>query len=173
MGFLFSGVFWGVILILIGLSIILQMIFKIHIPVFRIVVAFLLIYAGIRVLVGGSWFQTGQNSVIFEEKDLKTGTGREYSVIFGKAAVDATQPLPDEGEKFEVNTVFGSSVLRISDDVPTRVKVDAVFAGATLPDGNTISFGTYNYVNNAYEKGKAHRFVDANVVFGSMRIEGR
>ncbi len=48
MGFLFSDIFWGIVLILTGVSIILQLVFKINIPVFPIVIAFLLIYAGIR-----------------------------------------------------------------------------------------------------------------------------
>ncbi|MFP4012994.1 MAG: hypothetical protein ACLFVQ_02840 [Chitinispirillaceae bacterium] len=40
-----------------------------------------------------------------------------------------------------MNTVFGSTVLRISEDVPTKVKIESVFAGATLPDGDTIRSG--------------------------------
>lgn len=112
MGFLFSGI-WGIVLILIGLSIILQLVFKINIPVFRIVIAFLLIYAGIRGLVGGNWFRHDNDSVVFEERGLKPSGGREYSVVFGKGVVEAVQPLPEKGDRFEVNTVFGSSVLRI------------------------------------------------------------
>ena len=43
MGFLFSGVFWGGVLVLLGISIIIKVVFHIDIPVFRVVVALVLI----------------------------------------------------------------------------------------------------------------------------------
>ncbi len=173
MGFIFSGLFWGIILILIGVSIILQMVFKVNIPVFRIVIAFLLIYAGIRVLMGGQWFHPQGNTVVFEDRGVTTKGSQEYNVVFGKANVDATEPLSSGSERIDVNTVFGSSTIRISREVPTMIKVESAFGGANLPDGNTISFGTYIYKNSAYAEGQPYKFIDANVVFGEMNIVER
>ncbi len=52
MGFLASGVFWGSVIILFGISIILNSVFGISIPVFKIVLALILIYFGISILAG-------------------------------------------------------------------------------------------------------------------------
>jgi hypothetical protein len=49
-GILMSGVFWGSVLILLGLSVIIEHVFHINIPVFKMVFACLLIYLGIRLL---------------------------------------------------------------------------------------------------------------------------
>jgi len=124
MGFLFSGVFWGIILILIGAAIIIRIVFNVNIPVLRIVFAVVLIYLGIRVLIGGPWTGSTKNSAVFQSSDMAiTEDAREYNVIFGSSRIDATAKLTKENEKIEVNTIFGSSVLVISPDVPTIVKV--------------------------------------------------
>ncbi|MDG5813677.1 hypothetical protein QA601_01170 [Chitinispirillales bacterium ANBcel5] len=169
MGFLFSGLFWGIILILIGLSIIIRVVFNIQIPLFRIVFALILIYLGIRVLVGGAWIRGDQRTALFEDRTIGAKEG-EYNVIFSRAQIDATQPLPRGGDNIETNTVFGSSVLKISKDIPTRIKVSAVFASTSLPDGNTISFGDYTYLNPAYSADEPFRTIRANVVFGNLTV---
>ena len=47
MDFFFGGLFWGVLLILIGIGIILKVFFDINIPIFRTALALLLIYLGV------------------------------------------------------------------------------------------------------------------------------
>ncbi|NLG17649.1 MAG: hypothetical protein GX556_10000 [Fibrobacter sp.] len=171
MGFLFSGVFWGIILILIGAAIIIRIVFNVNIPVLRIVFAVVLIYLGIRVLIGGPWTGSTKNSAVFQSSDMAiTEDAREYNVIFGSSRIDATAKLTKENEKIEVNTIFGSSVLVISPDVPTIVKVGAAFSGVRMPDGNLVSFGDYTYKNKAFNKTAPYRVIKADVVFGSMTI---
>jgi predicted membrane protein len=46
------SLFWGLVLILIGLSLIIKIVFNIDFPIFKILFAFLFIYIGIKVLVG-------------------------------------------------------------------------------------------------------------------------
>lgn len=52
MNFLSSGLFWGLILVLLGLSVILKSVFHINIPLIKILLAILLIYWGITLLIG-------------------------------------------------------------------------------------------------------------------------
>jgi predicted membrane protein len=171
MGFLFSGIFWGVVLILVGVSLIIRIVFNINIPVFRIVLALILIYLGLQVLLGGTWTRSGSSSVIFQSGDLKiTGESHKYSVVFGSSRIDASMPLAKENDKLEVNTIFGSSVLEVPSDIPVLIKVSAAFSSAKMPDGNLVSFGDYTYKNKAFDKSAPYRFIKASVVFGSMTI---
>jgi hypothetical protein len=175
MCFLFSGAFWGMVLVLLGLSIIIKVVFHVHLPIVRIVFGLIIIYFGVRLIAGGFWPHRccgGPDRVFFTESKITaaTFTGREHSVVFGKSVVDATGPLGEKNRDFNVNTVFGQTDLRISSAVPTICRVNAAFSGAQFPDGNTIAFGDYTYKSKSYSEGVPCRTIKANVVFGGLRI---
>jgi predicted membrane protein len=177
MCFLFSGAFWGLLLVLLGISIIVRVMFHIHIPLFRIIVALIFIYFGIRMLVGGFWPRNccgdWKGHAVFTESTVKTTSfgGEEHNVVFGKSTVDATDSsLTDQNREFNLNTVFGQTDLRISAAVPTIVKATAAFSSAQFPDGNVITFGDYTYKTKSYAENAPHRKIKASVVFGGLRI---
>ena len=68
--FIFSGTFWGIILILFGISIFLRS-FDIIVPFLRIIFGLFVIYVGITILSGGSIFTDDPNSAIFNEIAIK------------------------------------------------------------------------------------------------------
>ena len=189
MDFLFSGLFWGIILILCGISVIVRIVFNIHIPIFRIVFALILIYFGIRVLVGGNWICAPRNwccssgnwncssgnSTVFGSSTMSVKPGKsEYKVVFGSAVIDATSEVSGETERISIKTVFGQSILNITPSVPTIIHVSAAFGEARLPDGNSVSFGESTYKNAAAKEGKAPmREIDVRVVFGSFVVVER
>ena len=52
-----------------------------------------------------------------------------------------------------------------------KIKPSSVFGKAVLPDGNTITFGDYNYTDSGeYDKDEFIE-IEASVVFGSMEIK--
>ncbi|MFW6211007.1 MAG: MarC family protein [bacterium] len=64
-------VFWGVFFILLGFTMILKA-FGIDIPFFRIVMAVLLIFVGIKMLVPGSWpGKSIGRTTMFAESEIK------------------------------------------------------------------------------------------------------
>jgi predicted membrane protein len=173
MDFLFSGLFWGIILILLGVSIIVRIVFHIHVPIVRVVFALILIYLGIRVLVGGSWLCSHHNGTIFGSSTMSLASGRnEYKVIFGATSIDATAEVTGSApERVTIKTIFGESRLIIASSVPTVVHVNTAFGEARFPDGNSISFGETTYKNDAAREGKAPmREIDAKVVFGGFFV---
>jgi predicted membrane protein len=173
MGFLFSGVFWGVFLILIGVVMILNMVFGIRIPVFRILFALFLIFWGISMLTGINFRGHGRNSAVFERKDIAAdGTHNDYSVVFGKSTVDLSAiKLEDGVKRVQVSTVFGASTVLIDKAVPARIRLSSAFASARLPDGNVISFGDYSYATESLKPDtKAYLLIEASTVFGEMQI---
>jgi len=172
MNFIWSGLFWGVILVLFGLSVILKSLLKIDIPIFKIVFAFILIYFGVRMLLGTSG--KSKDTVIFNRAKMGVSAkSDEYNVIFGSGEIDLRNIEDLKGDlNKEVNIIFGSGRLYLPKDIPVVVKVETVFGESKLPDGKTDFFGDYLYKNNGTSDGKDALYLEVNVVFGSIVIEG-
>lgn len=177
MDFLFSRMFWGGIVILIGLSIILSAVFKIHIPLFRIIIALIIIYFGFTVLVGSFKSKGGkaaEASDVFSSSALKADPSSlksEYNVVFGNQAIDFTEITDGADKTVELNTVFGSQTLYLNPNTRLRVKANAVFGQVRLPDDHSVSFGDYNYVQEPADTLSAGTlFIEANAVFGNIKV---
>lgn len=171
-----AGLFWGLILIIIGLSIIFKVIFDISI--FRIVIAVVFILIGIKILIGKPILKASmsadENVVIFGERTYKTVPvhGTEYNTIFGKTIYDLrdVKKLDELHTKLTFNTIFGSSEVILPDSIPVKIKTDAVFSGAIMPNGNTIAFGTSKYSSENIMTDAQLLDIEAHVVFGAMNI---
>ena len=170
------GVFWGIVLVIVGLSIIFRVIFDINL--FRVLIAVLLILFGIKILVGNKGFfdfSSAKNDVIFSEKSFSgTPNNRtEYNVMFGKSVFDFRNiEFKDEKPiRLKINTIFGAAEIKVNEDSPVKIQVGAAFAGVRMPGGNTIAFGSSQYVGNAYNQSSNYLFIDANVVFGGLEVK--
>ena len=172
MAFLFSSFFWGAVIILFGLSIILNAVFNIKIPVFSIIIALIFIYLGLKILAGSFGIKTSRNTVVFSSSEIKSSNkNEEYNIIFGKGSIDLSEiELDDEFLDFEVNVVFGKGDVMIDPAKPFIVKVSSVFSSAHLPDGNVAAIGNNSYISPGYVKGQKYISVRADVVFGELNI---
>jgi hypothetical protein len=178
MGFLFNQVFWGVLLILMGIAVIIKVVFQVNIPLGRLFFAFILIYVGLWFLLGGKFGWQSQihgNTVVFNESqvNITQPSAEEYNVIFGKGIMDLTGViLNKEGvTRLKVNTIFGSGVLKLNPDIPTKIVFDSPFASVQLPDGNNITFGSnYSYTTKSYQENQGYLLIKADVVFGSLEV---
>ncbi len=184
MGFLFSGLFWGIILIFLGVTVIINLIFHVHIPLFRIIFALLLIYLGFRVMLGGNWgghshCRSAGNAIMFSDATIASDSGDgEYSIIFGKGVVEAGSIFGADTRRrsLRINTVFGSTLVRIPRNIPIAIRASSAFGGITLPDGSTTAFGETIYRNGACRATadeSAICTVNVSAVFGACRIEER
>lgn len=166
---------FGIFLVLLGLSILLKVLFKIDLPVFRTLFALFFIYIGVRMLAGTFGFRSSEKETAvfseahFEKKD-DTSTDR-YSVIFGKGTIDLTQVSLEKGDvDVEVNVVFGEGIVRIDPKMPISLRSTAVFGEARMPDDNIVAFGELNYNSAASKDAQRRLRVRGNVVFGSLRF---
>ena len=172
MPFLFGGLFWGVMLVLFGVSMILRAVFNLDIPIFRIVFALVIIYFGIKLLVGRQAFKNEANFSMFRSSTvtMKEGGGK-YDVIFGQSNIDLTNiDISESSKKVSVDVVFGSGNLLIDPSVPMKLKVSTVFADCKLPNRNIIFFGDSNYKTPAFVEGENYLLLNIDVVFGSVTI---
>ncbi len=172
-----SGVFWGSILILWGISVIIETAFHVHIPLFRIVFAFVVIYIGVRILAGVSWWPgrasvTTETEAIFGNakfggKELKN----DYSIVFGHGDVDLTEAeVGKDGNRVGVHTVFGHSIIRVNPKTPVRVTGTAAFGEVVTPDGSRAAFGETTWESPAVKPGGKVLEVRAEAVFGKVEI---
>lgn len=170
-----SGLFWGILLLVIGASLIFKVVFNIELPIFRIVIAFILIYLGIRILIGNISNNGDKNDIIFTEKKISSldQKNKEYNVIFGKGTFDFTD-IDFSGNQpvaIEFNTVFGSSEVRLNKDIPVKIKGETVFANISMPNGNTTFFGETTYLGEQFEENQPYLYIEASAVFGNIEIK--
>mgnify|MGYP001302797418 CR=1 FL=1 len=172
MGFIFTSAFWGVVLILIGLGVIINVVFGIKIPIFRTIFALFLIYLGIQMLTGLSFWNKSKKSTVFGEKTIEVITiSDKYDVVFGKGKIDLSGiELKDQNVRVDVNTVFGKSVIKINPALPTKIIANSAFGGAHLPDGSVVAFGQYTYKTENYKSAEKHLLIHASVMFGGMEF---
>ncbi|MCL5057013.1 MAG: hypothetical protein M1130_03250 [Actinobacteria bacterium] len=163
--------FFGVLLIVIGLIFLARQIFNIHIPIFRIVLGLFFIYLGISIMFGGTVFKSAQN-LIFSSGNIQTASLLpEYNLIFSSGTVNLTGVNPQVGpQKTKINNIFSDGVLIINPDTPVAIKVSSAFASAEIPRNASINFGSYSYTSPNYTPGANSIEIEANVVFGKLRI---
>lgn len=173
------ALFWGLFLIFIGFALIIKYVFNLDIPVVKLVIALFLIFIGIKLLVGRTKFfhvskNIGETDVIFNEMRLngKDINGSEYNVIFGKLILDLRDyELSDLPKKIEVNTIFGASEILINDNLPVHAKIEAVFSGAKMPNGSTVTFGDSEYSTSSFDPSDKYLMIKSAVVFGGMEMK--
>ncbi len=170
------GLFWGLFFILVGLALIIKYVFDLDIPVVRIALALFLIMLGIRLLLKNRWdfaFSPHEHDIIFRETTVhgKNLAESEYNVIFGKAVFDLTDiDSTDLPKSVKINTIFGSTIVKVKADLPLRVSGDAVFAGAKLSGDNATVFGELSYTSRGYQSGKDYLHLKSDVVFGALEM---
>ena len=172
MGIIFSGILWGSFFILLGLSVILKHTLHVDIPVVRIFFGLFLVYLGIQIITGGrgNARESGPN-VIFTHGRMVPDQNGEYNVIFGKGDIDLTGiQAKDSSLPLKVNTIFGSSTIRLKAGAPVRVKSNSAFGSVRLPDGNHTALGTYFYQTKAWQEGKPFLDLEVNAVFSGVEV---
>jgi hypothetical protein len=171
------GLFFGVLIILIGLGIIVNVVFHIHIPIFKIIIGLLLIYIGLKIIFG-PWFSfpishRESGNVIFNHRTYQglSGDSKEYNAVFGKAVVDLRDiELKEKVTRIKINAVFGSADVFLNKATPVRIKADAVFGGVQLPENITGAFGTSTYQSKNFDENQNYLMIEGTSVFGGIVI---
>src|SRR6266540_774631 len=101
-----GSLFWGIVLIIVGMSLIIKVVFHIEFPIMKVLFAFFFIYLGIRILVG-NWcthvFRSGPDDTVFGQGSFvhEHMVPKEQNVIFGSATIDF--------RKIDMNTLSAES----------------------------------------------------------------
>jgi len=170
-----NGLFWGTLLILVGLSILLKLVFGISFPFFKILFGLLFIYIGVRLILGISSRNENENTSVFGTNWFKYDQNNlEQNIIFSKGFIDYTN-ADSQGvnQSAKIHVVFSDGTLVINESIPMKIKVSSVFSGTSFPDSTTISFGKYTYTTKAFKDTLPYLSVKVDVVFSSFKIKNQ
>lgn len=175
MFFLANSLFWGSILILVGIILILKIfpIFR-HISVGRIIAGFILIYIGLSVLFGERFFLF-QNRMKFTRvnkyKPYYNYRDGSYEVVFQDQTIDISEVAKNSQTKnIKITVVFGSARIKANRDTKVVINGSVAFGKVSIPGGNNFFFGEYSYSTDNQGQTEETIFVNANVVFGNLNI---
>lgn len=170
-----AGLFWGAFLLLLGIALVIKVVFNVDFPVFKVLVGIFLILLGMKVLFGRfivSPDNFDPEETVFNERVYDhPESGKEYTVLFARGVYDYTNVDLSQGTvRSKISAVFGGCQIIIPRDKPVRVKADAVFAGAELPDGNTAVFGSSVYESDSWSEDSVGIDIKVDVVFGGVQV---
>jgi hypothetical protein len=169
---LVDGIFWGVLLIVVGVWFLVRRYIPFHLPLIRVIIAVIFVYIGIRILVRGPVLQD-RNTMVFSESSLQWSPshGRDYNVLFSSGTVDLSGvTLTGETIRTQVNVIFGSGTLRLNPSMPVRVNMSSAFGTVEAPGCRSIAFGDSVYTTPAYKEGAPALEVHATAVFGRLTV---
>jgi predicted membrane protein len=173
---MFWELLFGVLLILWGISHITSSVFNIHIPVFGIIFGLFLLYLGVELISGFSYWPKNccshcnesserritsmccSNITINDGGLSKQESPWEYKTIMGNSLIDlshiSSQALQTVGVPFIINvdTVLGATEVIVPKNVPTRVIAKSGCSQVVTPDDCSIIFGAHTYNSHLHEQ---------------------
>lgn len=182
--------FWGLFFIAIGVLFLVNYVFGIHLPIFRILFALFLIYLGVSFLFGsfGMKFagraRSTDHEAIFSkaEFDFKVseGTGaegpdgddpRHFQTVFGNSRLDLSGRQDLKGQKLRITTVFGHTRILVKKGTPLWVESTTVFGSTRLPGENFNALGEFKYQSPGLANKTEALCLQTEVVFGELHVK--
>lgn len=159
-----SGLFWGVIIIVLGVAILVKHIFNLDFPVVKVVLGVALILFGLKVLVfkGSNPFckPDDKNNVVFGERTMYYSVdNNEYNSVFSSTVLNITKLDSVQDNKIKVTCVFGNMKIIINKQTKLIIDSDVVFGSISNPNDSQESDS-----NQIVLKMKAE------AVFGNIKI---
>src|SRR5437016_4641935 len=116
MNIIFREAYWGALIILAGVLLIVRNVFKLDIPVMGIIFPIFIITLGISLLLGWRGPERQGKTILFSEADFDNVTAEDhYSVVFGKGSYDLRNLKPaDKDIPVDISCAFGSAELLIN-----------------------------------------------------------
>lgn len=170
--------FWGSVFITIGFIMILNYVFGIQLPIFKILFALGLIFIGIKILFGSSApFNAkkvaSNRQAIFAESSFsytENSDNNEYSVVFGSAKLDLTDIDPSKNHKIIVHTVFGGQTIILPANLAYKIKSTTAFGEIVTPVGKQSVFGDNISQSTDFDPDQPHLELKIDTVFGQTLV---
>jgi predicted membrane protein len=174
------SVLLGIFVVLVGVSILLQAVFHIHVPVFRTGFALFLIFVGVRMLIhlwgpapakSFAEVESVMQETVFRPEST-AGGALKYDAVFSKTVVDLTRlPRLESDLTVEINTVFGLTVVNVDPAFNYEVEGSAMFGSVQLPDGQQVSFGGVRRELPAGRQEGPRLRLKLSTVFGACQLQ--
>jgi hypothetical protein len=164
-----GSLFWGGLLILIGVQLLASALFGLDVPLFRIMFGVWIVYMGISLAFGESPWQWCSYSWKKEYTSrYHAHNSKSYSTIFGTQLLNFASGL-DLQKDISVNTVCGTTHITLDPDIPVLINASATFGTVILPDKTQLSAGSEQFRNYLITEKPLYR-LNINVVFGTVIV---
>ncbi len=175
--------FWGVFLVLLGLSMILDHVFGISFPLFRILAALLIISLGIKILFGSfshKWVfkkVKTDREAIFSKSDFRLTSPTSsldkatYNTVFGESVLDLrdTPDLQSFDKTIHLNVAFGGMHVIVPKELSFTVEASTAFGNIEALGDSVSFFGSTTFRSPQKDAPNPLR-IKANVAFGNLSI---
>jgi hypothetical protein len=165
----------GAVLLLIGASIVADLLFQVSLPLVRAAFALLFLLFGAR-LLAGAWSR-GPRRVdgeawLADRRFAPAGAlhaDARYDVVFGRGLIDLTEiDEPDDDVTVTVDTLFGSAVVRVDPTIAYEAEGSSAFGEIRMPDLRAAAMGSLHYQSPADHRPRLH--LKLNTVFGACQV---
>lgn len=179
MGFFSCTVFLGLLFIIIGVLIVIKALFKIDIPIFRLIVAFLFVLIGIKILLDGfrpkpetKTASPHTQNIIFSERIIEwDGIRKGYDIVFASGHIHLHNALYlKERTDLKISTIFAASEIQIPAKVPVKIDISSAFGEVNLPNNESTTMGHYEYTSPNFSNRKPYLNLRLDTAFGRTDI---
>lgn len=162
--------FWGSLLILIGLQLLVSAIFGIDLPLLRLAFGAWIVYLGISLLYGTMpWRTYVYHWSTKSASKTYTKDSSSHSVVFGTQHLNFSDlDFTVQTEK-AISTVFGTTYITLDPTIPTLINASATFGTVIFPNDTQLSSGSESY-NNYSNSDIPILILNINAVFGTVII---
>lgn len=161
MNFFFGYPFWGLLLIIWGVSLILKS-FDIHLPLVRVFVGIAVVFFGINILLKSGSINIRSKGKSDGKSYIRVNSSGDYNMIFSSGTIDLRE-LKADSDDIEISVVFASATVLLPDDMPFTIEPTTVFgqtythkAKSTVKEGvrpikieSSCVFGSVEYLTEA------------------------
>lgn len=169
MDFFFGNIFWGVMIILFGVSIFLKG-FNINLPLMKVFFAIVIIMFGVRMLIGGGKPKVRYSSHRYKKANtvVYSRDNQEYTMVFASGDIDLSD-LKADSKNLEITVVFGSANVILPSDLRFDIQTTAVLGGIVLPQTGHYGISENRTAINP-DSTTASIGIEATAVFGRMEF---
>ena len=167
-GLFFGGLFWGLLISLIGISMILKYVLNIDLHLGSIFFGIILVLFGLKLIFGQS-FKPVVKHHHNNKVNFYSGSG-DHNILFSSGTIDLTNYK--DGSRFprEINVVFGSAVVLVPDSMNLEIATTTVFGSTNLPGRSYNGFGEDTIILSN-DNSKPLIKMETNTVFGKLDFE--
>lgn len=155
MNFFFGYPFWGLLLILWGVSLVLKS-FGYHIPLGRVFLGIVIIAFGIKILVTSGKVSVRSKTTKHGNSYYKASGSGDYNLVFSSGTIDLRE-LKEDSDDIEISVVFASATVILPEHLFFKIE-------------QTSAFGTTSTrnVTNIAKKGVKAIKIESSCVFGTL-----
>jgi len=164
MNFFFGNAFWGTLLILWGISLILKS-FGIHLPLARTFFAVIIILFGLKLLLGTSSKLVHRRDDGGKKTVLRVNRSGDYTMVFSSGYVDL-KDIDQNAPDMNITVVFGSAIVVLPAHLSYNIEPTTIFGKTILPERNQTGFGTRTYIHGENQRDAIN--IDSNCIFGTI-----